>query len=85
MFWVNLMVQFLTAYFAVGLIFAAFFVFSAVHRIDPLTRQASVAFRFLILPGSALLWPLLLQRCLRPSSHPPLERTAHRSLRQGPR
>ena len=47
-------------YFGVGLLFAVFFSFRAVDRIDPAAREAGLPFRLLILPAAAALWPLLL-------------------------
>lgn len=48
-----------TAYLAVGLAFGLAFVTVGVSRVDPAARGTSPAFRALILPGSAALWPLL--------------------------
>ena len=59
----------LTAYGAVGLLFAAVFVSVGVHRVDPVAEHAPVGFRLIIFPGVAALWPLLLSRWItwRPS------------------
>lgn len=54
------------AYGAAGLLFAVAFVARGVNQIDPAAREAGWGFRLLILPGSALLWPLLLRRWLGP-------------------
>jgi len=59
------------AYAAAGLLFAALFVTIGVNRIDPAARGAGLGFRLLILPGSALFWPLLLRRWLRPGQEEP--------------
>ncbi|HEX2464742.1 MAG TPA: hypothetical protein VHR17_08950 [Thermoanaerobaculia bacterium] len=64
-------------YFAIGLLFAVFFAWRGAGAIDPAARGGTIGFRLLILPASALLWPLLLRRWLR-RSPPPLERNAHR-------
>ncbi|MDZ7627030.1 MAG: hypothetical protein U5J99_01330 [Parvularculaceae bacterium] len=48
------------AYLAVGLMFALVFVVGGAGRIDRATKGAGALFRVLILPGAALLWPLLL-------------------------
>ena len=68
----------LAVYGAVGVVFALFFVFAGVHRIDSVARESTWGFRVMILPGSVALWPLLLKRWLRRES-PPAERNAHRS------
>lgn len=49
-----------TGYAAVGVLFGLAFVTIGVTRLDPAARGTSVAFRVLILPGSAALWPVLL-------------------------
>ena len=64
-------------YFAIGLLFSVLFVWRGAGAIDPAAREGTTGFRLLILPASALLWPLLLGRWLR-RSPPSLERNAHR-------
>lgn len=51
-------------YAAVGVLFGLAFVITGVTRLDPAARGTSVAFRVLILPGAAALWPFLLLRWL---------------------
>jgi hypothetical protein len=48
------------AYVAAGALFAAAFVMWGVSRIDPAAREGTLGFRFIILPGTVALWPLLL-------------------------
>jgi hypothetical protein len=50
------------AYLGLGLAFAAVFVTVGVGRVDPAARGTSVSFRLLILPGTAVLWPVLARR-----------------------
>ena len=52
----------LMLYAAAGAIFAIAFVSAGVERVDPVAKGSGIAFRLLILPGSAALWPLLLAR-----------------------
>jgi hypothetical protein len=52
------------AYAACGLLFGVAFVSAGAGRLDPAARGASIAFRLVILPGAALLWPLLLGKWL---------------------
>ena len=52
-------------YAVLGIVFAFWFVFRGAARIDPVVRGGTIGFRVLILPGSAVLWPLLLLRSLR--------------------
>jgi hypothetical protein len=53
------------AYAAAGLVFAVGFVTVGVPKVDPVAKGSPVGFRLLILPGCALLWPLLLGRWMR--------------------
>lgn len=52
-------------YLGLGLLFALLFAFRWAGRLDPVAAAGSRGFRLLILPGAALLWPLLLLRLLR--------------------
>jgi hypothetical protein len=69
----------LAAYFTVGILFAGAFVVVGVEKMDPAARGSSPGFRILILPGTALFWPLLARRWVTGVSHPPVERNAHRN------
>jgi hypothetical protein len=53
------------AYLAAGLVFAVAFVVVGIGRVDPAAVGAPIGFRLLILPGSALLWPVMLVRWIR--------------------
>lgn len=48
------------AYLAAGILFALFFSFAGAARLDRAAKGAGLLFRLFILPGAALLWPLLL-------------------------
>ena len=52
-------------YAIIGGLFGLLFVWRGVERIDPAARGTPWAFRFLILPGAAALWPLLALRWRR--------------------
>jgi hypothetical protein len=69
----------LAGYAALGLIFAPVFVTRGIGRLDPSAREASWAFRLLVLPGVVALWPCLLRRWLSGASAPPEEANAHRA------
>lgn len=58
-------VRILSAYAALGLLFALVFVTMGVQRIDAAARGVGLGFRLLILPGATALWPWLLVRLLR--------------------
>ena len=52
-------------YLACGLLFGLAFVTAGVGRVDAAARGTSAAFRLLILPGTAALWPFLAARWVR--------------------
>ena len=58
-------------YAAAGLVVGLVFVTVGVARIDPAARGTSVAFRLLILPGSAALWPVLVAKWARHQGESP--------------
>ncbi len=65
-------------YLAVGVVFAAAFVAAGVGRVSPAARGSGWGFRLLIIPGTAIFWPLLAARWARPviepeESPPPVE------------
>ena len=64
-------------YLIVGLVFAVVFVLFLAGRVDHAARDATWGFRILVIPGIALLWPLLLIRVLR-GRQKPAEHNAHR-------
>jgi len=64
-------------YFGVGILFAVVFVWRGVGSIDQAAQSGTLGFRLLILPASALLWPLLARRWWR-RAQPPAERNPHR-------
>ena len=47
-------------YLGAGLVFGLLFVFLAVGGIDPDAKGMKLSVRLLILPATALLWPLML-------------------------
>lgn len=55
----------LTAYLAIGLCFAPFFLAKGLARVDPISRQSSLGFRVLTFPGMVLLWPVLATKWKR--------------------
>jgi hypothetical protein len=61
----EVLVALLAAYAAAGVAFAIPFVTLGVQRLDPVAKGSGAAFRLIILPGSAALWPLLLVRWVR--------------------
>ncbi len=51
-------------YAAIGVVVASFFLLFGLSRRDP-ASEGAYAFRPLLLPGLALLWPLVLLRWVR--------------------
>jgi len=74
----TLLVGALYLYGVAGLFFAIAFVTTGVKRIDSQAIGSGVAFRVLIFPGAAALWPLLLRRWISRTGEPPEERNPHR-------
>ena len=52
-------------YLACGLAVGVAFISRGVERVDAAATGSSWAFRLLILPGSAALWPLIVRRWLQ--------------------
>lgn len=65
-------------YLLLGLVFAILFALVLAGRLDPSARGSSWGFRLLVIPGVALLWPLILSRVLR-GRQTPVECNAHRA------
>ena len=76
------LVNVLSVYAVIGLVFAIAFVWKGVGKIDPAAVQGTIGFRILIIPGVAALWPILARRWLR-GEGPPEERNAHRDATRG--
>lgn len=82
----QLIVTAVGAYAAVGLLFAVFFAWRLVGRLDRAAIHGTLGFRLLIVPGTVAFWPYLAMRLVAGASAPPDEWTAHRALagtRQG--
>lgn len=58
-------IYFFYAYLGIGFLFGLWFVFVGVNRLDPTAESAHWFTRLLFLPGSILLWPILLQKLAR--------------------
>jgi hypothetical protein len=60
----------LTGYLVLGLAFALVFVVRGVATIDPAAKGMPLLARLLIVPGAAVLWPLLLWKWFTQTSPP---------------
>lgn len=58
-------VNLLTVYAALGVLFAIAFVGTGIKKVDPVARDSGLGFRLIILPGVVALWPLLAVRWIR--------------------
>lgn len=58
----TLLVHALEIYAAAGLVFAVFFLWRGVARLDSAAAGSPLGFRLIILPGVVALWPLLAWR-----------------------
>lgn len=67
-----------TVYLLLGLAFAAPFLARGVQKMDSHAEAAGLAVRLILLPGTMVLWPVLLKRWLR-GDPVPVEHTAHRN------
>ena len=65
MSWAVTLAQALGVHLVFGLVFGLVFLVAGLERVDPASRGSSWRFRLLILPGLALLWPLMALRWAR--------------------
>ena len=50
---------------AIGLLFALVFLFTGLPHVDPSTKDTSIWFKLLLLPGMSALWPLFALKWLK--------------------
>ena len=55
----------LAVYGLTGAVFAVAFVLFGIQRVDRVAEHSPIGFRLIVMPGVAVLWPLLLSRWLR--------------------
>lgn len=55
----------LGVYTAAGIVFATAFVSRGATKMDPIAARSGIAFRVIIAPAAAILWPYLLWRWVR--------------------
>jgi hypothetical protein len=75
--WASGLMILIAVYAGLGLCFGLSFVRRGVGRIDPQAEKGSWGFRWMILPGVVVLWPLLGWRWWR-RQPPPTAWSAHR-------
>jgi hypothetical protein len=62
---VEFMVESAAIYAALGFVFAMAFAWRGAAVVDPVAHGSTLGFRVLVVPGAALLWPLLAVRWWR--------------------
>lgn len=62
---IGVVVYFVCIYLVIGLAVSIPFVFVWCKRIDPIAGSATLGFKLLSIPGSAMLWPYILVRVKR--------------------
>jgi hypothetical protein len=65
MHFIEIILMSLGLYIFIGFAFAVCFIFKGASSIDESAASTSLGFKALILPGSALLWPILLNKWIR--------------------
>ncbi len=50
------------AYLIVGFIFGLWFIFKGVQKVDHGMKEVKWILRLMILPGTMILWPVMLQK-----------------------
>jgi len=63
---VEIFVYVFYAYLAIGFLFGLWFIFKGVQKIDAGVQNVKWVLRLMILPGTMALWPVLLQKYLKP-------------------
>lgn len=69
MTFLTILIRILYLYLGVGLLFGLWFVFKGVDRIDDQMHGTTWRTRLLLLPGTAGLWVVLLNKWLKTRKH----------------
>lgn len=62
---IEFLVESAVLYAVLGMVFGVAFAWRGAAAIDPVARHATLGFRVLVVPGAALLWPMLAARWWR--------------------
>jgi hypothetical protein len=62
---VEVFVALLEAYAVTGLLFACAFLTMGIAQVDPVSKDSGIGFKLIILPGLAVLWPVMLKRWIQ--------------------
>ncbi len=55
----------LLVYLGIGFVFALVFIAFGMRSVDSITTTSSAKFRALTLPGTTMLWPIMLAKWIR--------------------
>lgn len=64
-----ILVYLLYLYLLIGVVVSIWFAFYKVARIDEGAKATSIGFKLLLLPGSILLWPIVLHKTFSNQKH----------------
>jgi len=64
---VSIILVIAASYLAIGFVFAIAFIFKGVTKIDEGAHGATWGFRIIILPGTIVFWPFLLNKWIKAS------------------
>ena len=56
-------------YLLFGLVFAVVFVIKGADKVDESARDSTIGFKIIIIPGTMVFWPLLLNKWLKASKN----------------
>jgi len=59
---VNIILMMATVYLLAGSLFAIFFLSKGLEKMDTSAHGSGLGFRLIILPGTIVLWPVLLKK-----------------------
>lgn len=65
---IDLFLRFSLIYLIIGFVFALYFLRWGLGRLDSGAREAKWSFKLLILPGSVVLWPVLIVKLIMSKS-----------------
>ncbi|MEO9887583.1 MAG: hypothetical protein ABJR05_16885 [Balneola sp.] len=66
-------------YLVIGLIASIFISFRGVKKLDSASKDGTMGFKLLIIPGLCVFWPLFVLRLNKGLQEPPSENNAHRN------
>ena len=61
----SIFVNLFYGYLLIGFLFALWFIFAGVQKMDNGMANANIGLRLLLLPGSIALWPIMLGKYLK--------------------